>query len=454
MNTHAERSQENKKQLAAGNLSEQQPTAATTLEDNRSETVAQTKLQKGINNSPRVKQLMSIQSMMNSGYHTAIVGGKATIQKEENTAVSARTIQLARWDRVKEPLKTASAGTASLATFGMAIINRFRDVAGINARIGGSLAAKLFGGKREPVDIDIEIPGNMEAAKAAKDVFQNWIARRALVWITGPNYFKITGFGSSAGLITIDYKSAFFEGEADLDDDDDAGYISLMERFAQSETFNTKIDFSSESVFANDLAPTPSTDEGPGFYSPQYLIASYLNRRISEPEADPKDDRGQISAMLAQLVKDKEKENGKQMNAEEIKTFLGVTKGQILSHVKQTSPKLEGIGPLFDSISKELIPAPAKQSAGKEKVYLRIPPEGSDAPQLNLNITDDTYRAIKELAEDRGLEDEADALVAAFKKVKTYRSREQLESTLLAVVPKRQSAISSIADYIIEEYGN
>lgn len=67
MNTHADKTQENKSQSVANTVSQKQGNGDSTFQfvDNHPEAVAQRKLQEMANNSPRVSQLRSFQVMAN-----------------------------------------------------------------------------------------------------------------------------------------------------------------------------------------------------------------------------------------------------------------------------------------------------------------------------------------------------------------------------------------------------
>lgn len=68
MNTHADKTQENKRQSVSAAGSQMQSSGESTFQfvDNRPEAVAQRKLQELANNSPSAMQLKAIQKMANS----------------------------------------------------------------------------------------------------------------------------------------------------------------------------------------------------------------------------------------------------------------------------------------------------------------------------------------------------------------------------------------------------
>lgn len=68
MNTHADKTQENKSQSVANAVSQKQGGGESTFQfvDNRPEAIAQRKLQEMAKNSPQVKQLRTFQAMANN----------------------------------------------------------------------------------------------------------------------------------------------------------------------------------------------------------------------------------------------------------------------------------------------------------------------------------------------------------------------------------------------------
>jgi hypothetical protein len=67
MNTHADKTQENKSQSVANSISQKRHFSKSTFqfEDNRPETIAQRKLQEMANNSPQTKQAAQLQATKN-----------------------------------------------------------------------------------------------------------------------------------------------------------------------------------------------------------------------------------------------------------------------------------------------------------------------------------------------------------------------------------------------------
>ena len=93
MNTHADKAHENKDQAVANGLFKQQSNneSAFQLVDNRTEAIAQRKLQEAIDNSPRVQQLKSYQEMANSASNVIQRRPTLPIQIEDHEFVALLT---------------------------------------------------------------------------------------------------------------------------------------------------------------------------------------------------------------------------------------------------------------------------------------------------------------------------------------------------------------------------
>ena len=80
MNTHADKTQENKSQSVANTVTQKQGGGESTFQfvDNRPKAVAQRKLQERANNSPQVKQTAQLQAMANN---YAALQRKSVIQR-------------------------------------------------------------------------------------------------------------------------------------------------------------------------------------------------------------------------------------------------------------------------------------------------------------------------------------------------------------------------------------
>ncbi|MDC3285101.1 hypothetical protein OAU94_01515 [Flavobacteriaceae bacterium] len=84
MNTHADKTQENKSQSVANTVSQKQSNGKSTFQfvDNRPDAVAQLKLQEVANNSPQVKQLKALQNLANSNQENSQVTQLKSISSE------------------------------------------------------------------------------------------------------------------------------------------------------------------------------------------------------------------------------------------------------------------------------------------------------------------------------------------------------------------------------------
>ena len=80
MNTHADKTQENKSQSVANAVSQKKSSGESTFQfvDNRPETVAQRKLQEVVSNSPQMKLADQLQSMTDndSSYQQKLIQKK------------------------------------------------------------------------------------------------------------------------------------------------------------------------------------------------------------------------------------------------------------------------------------------------------------------------------------------------------------------------------------------
>ncbi|WP_229712495.1 DUF4157 domain-containing protein [Marivirga lumbricoides] len=300
-----------------------------------------------VDNRPEAVAQRGVQEMEN---HTVLL--HQTIQKKADylDSIAFNVTQLNRWGEWEDSLSKVTPSTAELATFGMSIVNMFRD-RGIQARIGGSLAAKMYGGTRDPLDLDIEIPGRLENSAEAKGIFQRLIGRPEIAWIQGKSIFFITDFSKASGVINITYKSGVTERELDpLEDDEEIE--SAFDGLAEAPAFQTSVDFSSESLFASkDLEPTSTQNDDRGHYGWDYLVASYLNRlasNLEEQVPDPKDDRGQVKAILTQLIE------SKGISKLDIKEFIENCKKIIMGYVKNSNDKSERIIKIYESIGTEV----------------------------------------------------------------------------------------------------
>ncbi|HWZ23510.1 MAG TPA: hypothetical protein VNW06_12695, partial [Cytophagaceae bacterium] len=205
MNTHVDKIQENKSKSVANEVSQRKLVQNNfQFVDNRPEAIAQRKLQEIANKTVPLYQ---------------------TIQKKSNNldSNSFNVTQLNTWNEWEEPLTKVDAGTASLATFGMAVIKMLSEA--YKLRIGGSLAAKMYGAPRQPVDIDFEVSGEAKKATEAKEHFMKLAQRPKFTWIHGRNVFFITDYAPQGGVVAIDFKCVKADKEPNPYDDEDEDLI-------------------------------------------------------------------------------------------------------------------------------------------------------------------------------------------------------------------------------------
>lgn len=422
------------------------------LLDNRPEAREQAQLQEQINNSPRVMQLRAYQ---HQPHHTSAQREALNIHApSQQQAASGGVVQLSRWGEWEKPLAAAASAIQTRALFGMAVVNEFRE-SSVNARIGGSLAAKMMGGVREPADLDLEIPGRAEAGADAKAMFIGWIGRKVFR-SEGGGVFYISAYTTPSGVLEVTYHGLTSNVVLDMLDDnyDEKAVAQLITDLKAAPAHKTKVDFSSEALFTmSDMAPTDTKVDDRGHYGAEYLIASYLNRLAYNKKnntTDEKHDWEQIVAMLHALVAKGDEKSKAPAGKVEITGFLTQVKSRIMAYIKSaTNTKEASIVQLLEQACEAVLSGGAKkpvQGASSASVEAQ--------PATWLTITEDTYRAIKEIAEDRWLDDEADDLVDAFKAGGPYTSKETIVAVLLRVIPQKQDAVNRIAEYIVENYAN
>jgi hypothetical protein len=84
MNSHTDKTQENKSQSVANAISQQQSSSDSSLqfEDNRPEAIAQRKLQEMANNNPQVKKAAQLQAKVNSKQVRPLIADNRVVQQK------------------------------------------------------------------------------------------------------------------------------------------------------------------------------------------------------------------------------------------------------------------------------------------------------------------------------------------------------------------------------------
>jgi hypothetical protein len=328
------------------------------LLDNRPEALAQAQLQEQINNSPRVMQLRAYQ---HQPHHTSAQREASNIHAPtQQQAASGGVVQLSRWDEWDKQLAVVAPNIQSLALFGMAIVQKLEGL-NVKARIGGSLAAKMLGARRNPGDIDLEIPGDAESMKTAKSLVWARATRENFFWVFGQHVFLITKAENSAGVIKVGFKEITLNEEIDeLEIDAD----TMLTLFESVKVVNTAIDFSSESEFAAlDMEPSETKGDDRGHYSTEYLIASYLNRLATNKKIgaqDEKNDSDQILDLMKALISKGDEKEDMAKTVEEVQKILLATKDTVMSFVKKGNSKEAEIEVLWETFSKLILSQYAK----------------------------------------------------------------------------------------------
>lgn len=279
------------------------------------------------------------------------------VQNSESNSDGA--IQFERWDELDVALQDANPGTVDKTRFAMSIVNGIRDTIGTNARLGGSLLAKAFGGERIPVDIDIDIPGDARVLADAKSWFFGKIKKPFYPWIVGNDVFFITDWKKVAGVFELTYKSVRTQVPKDALDDWDE-LKALHANIAAIPSNTVMLDFASETLFELDgLIPTPANKDKKGFYSPSYLVASYLNRLAgNKASGDPdkkKDERQIVSILLNFLKKEYKRTKEKMSHADSVNYLNRIGSMMFKQHIDPSGKNAPAIEGLFQSAISQVL---------------------------------------------------------------------------------------------------
>jgi hypothetical protein len=240
--------------------------------------------------------------------------------------------------------------TERMAKLGMAIVEFLRGIS-INARIGGSLSASMFGGQRKPVDIDIDVSGTLEDNERAQKRFFNLGAEPGVPLMTGTDLFFIDSPTKTSSGIQIIYRCMKTERVLDPSKDEDEVILKDLVKDRQAlDAFTVYVDFTSEKIFEMSGLVVDKEGENKGHYEPLFMIASYLNRLAPNTlkNEDPKNDQGQIKSLLVAMVRNQLKDD---FGEERLKECLGDIKRKMFAqHVEPSNKNMELMGRLFDDM--------------------------------------------------------------------------------------------------------
>lgn len=284
-------------------------------------------------------------------------------------ASGSGTVQRNIWSGWEPQFGYVAPKTERIAKLGMCIVDFLRLRMNVNVRIGGSLSAAMFGGRRKPGDIDIDIPGGLEGAQTGpstadlvKERFMKLAGQKDVPLVTGNDLFFIKSLSkTSAGVRLVYLHTKTPEALDPFDDDEEIG--TILTKMQHSPIYEVDVDFSPEEIF--DMSGLAVDSEGAehGYYGPEFLLAAYLNRlasNLANKEPDTKNDRGQITSLLSRLLSnflEQRTKIGKGMGAEEMKNFLLEIKKSITTkHVNKKNEKLTKlIDVLFEEITPDVI---------------------------------------------------------------------------------------------------
>ncbi|MEO7733264.1 MAG: hypothetical protein ABIY55_20035 [Kofleriaceae bacterium] len=150
-------------------------------------------------------------------------------------------------------MKDVAPGTQSKAKLGMCIVNWLRERVGVNARIGGSLSAAMFGGRRVPrdidIDIDIDIPGKVVELNEARGRFFDLIKRPNFALATGTDLFFLVGWAKTPEGFEIAYHQV--QTKTAIDPMDDESEVEKILKQTHAPVSKVSVDFSSETAFSS-----------------------------------------------------------------------------------------------------------------------------------------------------------------------------------------------------------
>lgn len=267
-------------------------------------------------------------------------------------AAAPGAVQRVDFDGWKANMGNVSPGTASLAKMGMAIVN-WLSALGMVGRIGGSLSAAMFGGRRQPRDIDIDIPGGIPEINAARERFFDFIKRKGVTLAADKDLFFLVGWDKTPEGFVVSYQHVVAPKALDPFTDDDE--IDEL-RPREAPVGIAKVDFSSETAFSSAGINAHSTAEDPGFYGPEFLTASYLNRLATnnaEQKPDAKGDRDQVIALISHKIKTLPRPPA---DSDEVRTLLAQIKKELFAgYIKDTNKLGTEINALFNGIIPDVV---------------------------------------------------------------------------------------------------
>jgi hypothetical protein len=214
-------------------------------------------------------------------------------------------------------LKNVSPDIQRKAILGMALTQYLSDF-GIDARLGGSLVARLYGAEREPKDIDIDI-GSNDGTPVSTGKYKTKIKLLENKYVSADTHLiKIESVTERSGILHIKYKNAVTDVPSNIDpfDEDEQEKVDTM-LFPDTPGHEDVVDIGTFNIFeVTGLIPGPASSL---HVKPELLIAGFLSRMDTD-----KQDPEQSLALIRHLsLKGKSKAEIESM---------------VLSHVNQKTP--------------------------------------------------------------------------------------------------------------------
>lgn len=252
---------------------------------------------------------------------------------------STRIIQCVNWgDWLKKLNDMHDDENTRIIKLGMVLVEFLRKK-GIDAKLGGSLAAMMEGGTRVPHDIDIDYSNKDISVADVKQELKD--KSHDYPFVLANDLFFIENIATEQGVLKIKYYmgtvplDGIFDEDLIFDDDK----VSAARDAADKKTYENTVDINPEEIFTT-CGVVPDSDDL-GYYGPNFLIASYLNRLVSSEE-DQKGDRVQIKDILRKMIDDSKIKN------------LNEYKDVIMSKISEKNPKKNNIHILLDAIVSEM----------------------------------------------------------------------------------------------------
>ncbi|MHA1067257.1 RHS repeat-associated core domain-containing protein, partial [Enterobacter ludwigii] len=178
--------------------------------------------------------------------------------------------------KLEEQMKNESPEVQHKAILGMALTNYLRDF-GINAKLGGSLVAKLYGADRAPKDIDIDI-GNTDGTAISTSKYKTKIKLLENRYISvGTSLIRIESVAEQSGVLHLKHKMIVTETSQNIDpfDEDEQDGVDTK-LFSDLPVHEEIVDIGTFDIF--EVAGLVLDSDSTPHVKPELLIAGFLSR--------------------------------------------------------------------------------------------------------------------------------------------------------------------------------